>query len=105
MSEPGHSGVQGGAVVVHPPLAESHALLSGEPAAAELPAWLDAIAEITRASHRGGPLDELLDLIAGATARLTGYDFCGVFVADDARQALLIQGSYGLSQQYIDTLN
>jgi DNA-binding PucR family transcriptional regulator len=91
--------------VVHPPLAKADVLLAGEPASAELSSWLDAIAEITRASNRGGPLDELLDLIAGATARLTGYDFCAVFVADAARQALLIQGSYGLSQQYIDTLN
>ena len=107
MSEPGHIGVEGSLVVVHPPLAEAGAgvLNAGEPASAELPSWLDAIAEITRAANRTGPLDELLDLIAGTTARLTGFDFCGLFVADLARQALLIQGSYGLSQQYIDTVN
>jgi sugar diacid utilization regulator len=107
MSEPGHIGVEGSLDVVHPPLAEAGAgpLIAGEPASAELPSWLDAIAEITRAANRTGPLDEMLDLIAGTTARLTGFDFCGVFVADAARQALLIQGSYGLSQQYIDTLN
>ena len=101
--DPGHSAVEEGAVVVHPPRAD--ALLVGEPLAAELSSWLDAIAEITRAANRAAPLDELLDLIAGTTARLTGYDFCAVFVADHERMALIIQGSYGLSQQYIDAIN
>jgi len=91
--------------VVHPPLAETDVLLAAEPAVAELSSWLDAIAEITRAANRAVPLDELLDLIAGTTARLTGYDFCAVFVADTERQALIIGGSYGLSQKYIDAIN
>jgi len=90
---------------VHPPLAEADVLLAGEPAAAELSSWLDAIAEITRAANRAVPQAELLDLIAGTTARLTGYDFCAVFVADPLREALIIQGSYGLSQEYIDAIN
>ena len=71
----------------------------------ELSSWLDAIAEITRAANRSAPMDELLDLIAGTTARLTGYDFCAVFEADLDRQVLVIKGSYGLSQQYIDSIN
>jgi DNA-binding PucR family transcriptional regulator len=91
--------------VVHPPVPGAGVLLSGEPASAELSSWLDAIAEITRAANRSAPLDELLDLIAGATAHLTGYDFCAVFVADAERRALIIAGSYGLSQEYIDTIN
>ncbi|MGY1602941.1 helix-turn-helix domain-containing protein [Geodermatophilus sp. SYSU D00815] len=91
--------------MVHPPLTPQDVLLAGEPATAELSSWLDAIAELTRAANRGGPLEELLDLIAGATARLTGYDFCAVFVADQERQCLVIRGSYGLSQEYVDTLN
>jgi DNA-binding PucR family transcriptional regulator len=97
--------VEGGSFVVHPPLTEADVLLAGEPASAELSSWLDAIAEITRAANRNAPLDELLDLIAGATAHLTGYDFCAVFVADLERRALIITGSYGLSRQYIDTIN
>jgi sugar diacid utilization regulator len=97
--------VERGSVVVHPPLTDPGVLLPGEPASQELSSWLDAIAEITRAANRYAPLDELLDLIAGTTARLTGYDFCAVFVADLERQALIIKGSYGLSQQYIDTIN
>ena len=91
--------------MVHPPLVASDVLIAGEPATAELSSWLDAIAEITRAANRDAPLDELMDLIAGATAHLTGYDFCAVFVADLERRALIIKGSYGLSQEYIDTIN
>lgn len=91
--------------MVDPSLSEHSAPVEGEPGPAELTSWLDAIAEITRATHRGAPLDELLDLIAGATARLTGYDFCAVLVEDAERQALLITGSYGLSPEYIDTIN
>ncbi len=91
--------------MVHPPLGAADLLLAGEPASAELSSWLDAIAEITRAANRDAPLDELMDLIAGATAHLTGYDFCAVFQADFDRRALIIKGSYGLSQEYIDTIN
>ncbi len=91
--------------MVQPPLAATDVLLAGEPASAELSSWLDAIAEITRAANRDAPLDELMDLIAGATAHLTGYDFCAVFQADLDRRALIIKGSYGLSQEYIDTIN
>ena len=80
--------------MVHPPLAAADLLLAGEPATAELSSWLDAIAEITRAANRDAPLDELMDLIAGATAHLTGYDFCAVFEADLDRRALIIKGSY-----------
>jgi len=91
--------------VVDPLLSERPAPVEDEPGPAELTSWLDAIAEITRATHRDAPLKELLDLIAGATARLTGYDFCAVLVVDPERQALLITGSYGLSPEYIDTIN
>ncbi|MCV2488880.1 GAF domain-containing protein [Geodermatophilus sp. YIM 151500] len=80
-------------------------LLATEPASTELSAWLDAIAEITRAANRDAPLDELFDLIAGTTARLTGYDFCAVFVPDEQRRALIIRGSYGLTREYIDSIN
>lgn len=90
---------------MHPALGQSHPLLADEPAAAELSIWLDAIAEISRAANRDAPLEELLDLIAGSTARLTGYDFCAVFEADPEQGALIIKGSYGLSQEYIDTIN
>jgi GAF domain-containing protein len=92
-------------VVVHPTFSAVDVLLPGEPASADLSSWLDAIAEITRAANRNAPPDELMDLIAGATAHLTGYDFCAVFEADLERRALIIKGSYGLSQEYIDSIN
>ena len=82
---------------MYPFLTDGDALLPEEHGSAELTSWLDAIAEITRAAHRGAPLEELLDLIAGATARLTGYDFYAVFEEDPERGVLLIRGSYGLS--------
>jgi sugar diacid utilization regulator len=91
--------------VVHVRGAGTEVLVAGEPASAELSSWLDSIAEITRAANRGTPLPELLDLIAGSTARLTGYDFCSVLVEDPDRQALIIAGAYGLSQDYIDSIN
>jgi GAF domain-containing protein len=91
--------------VVHPRSADSAVLIADEPTSAELCSWLDAIAEITRAANRAAPLKELLDLIAGATARLTGYDFCAVFVADPDRERLVIKASYGLSQEYVDAIN
>lgn len=71
----------------------------------ELQAWLDAIAEIARAVNRSLPLDDLLDLIAGTTCHLTGYDFCSVLLEDRARECLVIQGSYGLSQAYVAEVN
>lgn len=91
--------------MVHPAPGRTDSRLAGEPASAELSTWLDAIAEISRAANRDVPLEELLDLIAGSTARLTGYDFCAVFEADHDRGALIIRGSYGLSQEYINTIN
>ena len=89
--------------MVHVRVAGPDAQPAGE--TAELSSWLDSIAEITRAANQGTPLPELLDLIAGATARLTGHDFCSVLVEDPGRQALIITGSYGLSQDYIDSIN
>lgn len=92
-----------------PQLSDVTALFAGEPASgvdpAQLCSWLDAIAEITRAANRAAPLEELLDLIAGTTARLTGYEFCAVFVEDPKRNALIIKASYGLSQEYVDAIN
>ena len=91
--------------MVHARPADAAALFAGEPVTAELCSWLDAIAEITRAASRLRPPEELLELIAGATARLTGYDFCAVFVEDQERRALVIKASFGLSKEYVDTIN
>ena len=90
-SDPEHTAVERGSVVVHPPIAASDVLLAGGPATAELSSWLDAIAEITRAANRDAPLDELMDLIAGATAHLT-------VVEGGEGVALAVVGILGLSQ-------
>jgi sugar diacid utilization regulator len=76
-----------------------------EPNSAELCRWLDAIAEITRAANQPVPVKELLDLVAGTTARLTGYEFCAVFVPDPRRESLIIEASYGLSKEYVEAIN
>lgn len=79
--------------------------LAGVAAPFELQAWLDAIAEIARAVNRSLPLDDLLDLVAGTTCHLTGYDFCAVLLEDRDRECLVIKGSYGLSPMYIAEIN
>lgn len=91
--------------MVHAPSVETSTPVAPAPVPAELSSWLDAIAEITRAANRDAPLEDLLDLIAGATARLTGYDFCAVLTVDERREVVVIRGSYGLSQDYIDSIN
>ena len=71
----------------------------------ELPAWLDAIGEIARAANRSLTLDGVLDLIAATTVRLTGYDFCAVLLEDEDGECMLIQGSFGLSPEYVAEIN
>lgn len=85
--------------------ARPYADASAPTAPQELVAWLDAGAEITRGVNRGLPLEDLLNLIAGATCNLTGYDFCAIMVEDVTRSKLVIRGSYGLSQDYIAAIN
>ncbi|WP_433298241.1 helix-turn-helix domain-containing protein [Pseudonocardia sp. CA-142604] len=96
---------EGGRVMVHAQSPNPTVLFADEPLSAELCSWLDAIAEITRAANRIVPLEELLELIAGATARLTGYEFCAVFVEDQERGSLVIRASYGLSPEYVAAIN
>lgn len=85
--------------------ARPYADASAPIASQELVAWLDAGAEITRGVNRGLPLEDLLNLIAGATCNLTGYDFCAIMVEDVTQSKLVIRGSYGLSQDYIAAIN
>lgn len=67
--------------------------------------WLDATCEFGRAVNRGVPLDDLLNLIAGAVAQLTGYDYSSVLLPDDAGEKLLIRGFYGLRPSYVAEVN
>lgn len=74
-------------------------------AGSELAAWLDATCEFVRAVNRGVALDDLLNLIAGTVAQLTGYDYSSVLVPDEAGEKLLIRGFYGLRPSYVAEVN
>lgn len=71
----------------------------------ELQLWLDALAEIARAVNRSLPITDLLNLIAGTTCHLTGYSFCAVLLEDPDTKSLVISGSYGLSDSYVEQVN
>lgn len=67
--------------------------------------WLHALAGIGEAVGGDEPVAQLLDRVARTACTLLGYDFCAVFLPDDARSALTIVGSHGLSGDYIAQVN
>src|SRR6478735_11506419 len=67
--------------------------------------WLHALAGIGEAVGGDEPVAQLLDRMARTACTLLGYDFCAVFLPDDARAALTIVGSHGLSGDYIAQVN
>lgn len=67
--------------------------------------WLHALAGIGEAVGGDAPVSQLLDRVARTACTLLGYDFCAVFLPDDARAALTIVGSHGLSGDYIAQVN
>lgn len=67
--------------------------------------WLHALAGIGEAVGGDEPVAQLLDRVARTACTLLGYDFCAVFLPDDARTALTIVGSHGLSGDYIAQVN
>jgi sugar diacid utilization regulator len=71
----------------------------------DLRAWLDGAAELIRAVNRDLPASDVLNLIAGTVVHLTGHDFCSVLLPDVDGSQLLIRGSYGLSQAYVEQVN
>ncbi|MDP9906054.1 helix-turn-helix domain-containing protein [Arthrobacter bambusae] len=73
--------------------------------AQHLQGWLKALAHIGAAVNRGVSLSELLDLIAKTACELLSYDFCAITIPDAASQVLVIEGSYGLSAEYIRDIN
>lgn len=75
------------------------------PSAATLRSWLGTVAEIARAANTSLPLPELLDLIADSVCRLTGQDFCAVLLPDHSGAQLTIEGSSGLSADYVEAVN
>ncbi|KWX63291.1 GAF domain-containing protein [Mycobacterium sp. NAZ190054] len=67
--------------------------------------WLSALAEIGEAVGGDEPVAEVLDRVARTACTLLGYDFCAVFLPDAEGRALTIEGSYGLSAEYIAQVN
>jgi sugar diacid utilization regulator len=71
----------------------------------ELRRWLSGVAEVAAAVNKPVPLPELLDLLAETACRLMGYDFCGVLLANDTQDSLVIEGAHGFSPDYVARVN
>ncbi|MGO4807159.1 helix-turn-helix domain-containing protein [Arthrobacter sp. 2MCAF15] len=67
--------------------------------------WLKALASVGSAVNRGISKNDLLNMVAKTACELMGYDFCSVTVPDAASAVLLIEGSHGLSDDYIRNVN
>jgi GAF domain-containing protein len=78
---------------------------SATPPSAPLETWLDALADIGEAVGGDTPVADLLDRVTRTACALLGYDFCAVFLPDRARGALVIEGSHGLSTEYVARVN
>jgi sugar diacid utilization regulator len=72
---------------------------------AELQRWLSGIARIAAAVNTPASLPELLQLVSGTACELMDYQFCAVTLADPERGVLVIEGSFGLSAEYISGVN
>ncbi|MGZ4569612.1 MAG: helix-turn-helix domain-containing protein [Blastococcus sp.] len=72
---------------------------------AELQRWLGGIARIAAAVNTPASLPELLQLVSGTACELMDYRFCAVMLADPEREVLVIEGSCGLSAEYISRVN
>lgn len=68
-------------------------------------AWLEAVGGIARSVTSSSTLCDILDLIAETSCRLMGYDFCAVLLSDGGRDRLVIEGSHGLSAEYVGRVN
>lgn len=71
----------------------------------EIQDWLHGVAEIASAVNQPVSLPSLLNLIAETACRLMSVEFCGVLLPDPERRVLVIEGSYGLSPEYIAGVN
>jgi sugar diacid utilization regulator len=71
----------------------------------ELQRWLTGIARIAAAVNAPVSLGDLLDLVSQTACELMDYRFCAVTLADADRGVLVIEGSHGLSAEYIAGVN
>ncbi|QOT19840.1 GAF domain-containing protein [Paenarthrobacter sp. YJN-5] len=76
-----------------------------EHTAEQLQRWLHAMAHFGAAVNSGVSLKELLDLVAQTACELMSYDFCAITLPDKDKKVLLIEGSYGLSAEYVQDVN
>lgn len=81
------------------------AVNSGQPPGAELLTWLSALRALSSAATSTADLRQVLDLVADTAKTLLGFDFCGVFTPDPAREKLVIAGWSGLSADYVNRVN
>ncbi|MDR6688673.1 sugar diacid utilization regulator/GAF domain-containing protein [Arthrobacter sp. 1088] len=73
--------------------------------AEQLQGWLQSVKDIGSAVNQGVSLDALLKVIAETACRLMSYDFCGITLPDPENRVLLIKGSFGLSDEYVQDVN
>lgn len=68
-------------------------------------ALLRAFTAISKALNFGRPLSVVLDLIAEKVSQTMGHKYCGVLLANRETNELLMEGSFGLSEEYVRALN
>ena len=66
---------------------------------------LRAFSAISRALNLGQPLSLTLDLIAEKVSQTMGHMYCAIYLLDHETEELHIEGSHGLSEEYIQRLN
>ena len=66
---------------------------------------LRAFTAISRALNLAQPLPETLDLISEKVSRTMGHKSCAVLLANRETEELLIEGSFGLGEEYVNALN
>ncbi|HEY2223967.1 helix-turn-helix domain-containing protein [Actinomycetospora sp.] len=67
--------------------------------------WLGAVTELARAVKLAEPLEVLLGRVAEQACTLIGFDFGAVMLTDPTGERLLVRGSHGLSEAYVERLN
>lgn len=66
---------------------------------------LRAFAAISRTLNLGHPLPFTLNLIAEKVSQTMGHKYCAILLVNEDTQELLIEGSYGLPSEYVQSLN
>jgi sugar diacid utilization regulator/GAF domain-containing protein len=66
---------------------------------------LRAFTAISRALNLGQSLSLTLDLIAEKVSQTMGHKYCAIYLLEEETGELHIEGSYGLSREYVRALN